>query len=302
MMKPLIFFLSMFVSLSVWGQARQANVIVVPFVEPGETESEQIKDAILHDDAVTLALAKIKEEFSLRGFGTVDFLEEFRRTQNRDFAASSLNAKNTGLQSYVDNARADIYVTVKITKDDMNDGTSHATVILEAKERETAFSLANASVVSPRARNASKKELTELALEEISENFFNQLKLAFRNMVENGREVNVAVNVDDNCEFDMEADEVGTDGLMLLEEVDEWVLQNAFKGNGEVRGAGNGLNIFMRVPVYDPETGKPVSITRSTGKLRSFINKLVSPLGYQCANKASSGQYIQLLIQLKPER
>ena len=70
--------------------------------------------------------------------------------QNRAYAASALNAKSTGLQAYVDGARADIYVTVKITKEDFAGGASQCHSLMEAKERETGFSLANASIVSDR--------------------------------------------------------------------------------------------------------------------------------------------------------
>ena len=35
--------------------------------------------------------------------------------------------------------------------------------------------------------------------------------------------------------------------MTLSDELDEWVLENAFKGNGEVRSGGNGLNVYMRV-------------------------------------------------------
>lgn len=302
-MKRLIFFLSMFLPLYVFAQgnqARQPNVMVVPFVEPGEGENDKIKDAVLNDEAVPLALSKIKEQFNLRNFKTIDFMTEFQRVQNRAYAASAINAKSTGLQAYVDGARADIYVTVKITKEDFPGGAASATVLMEAKERETGFSLANASIVSDRFR-ASKKELTEYALDGITENFFNQLKQAFRDMVTNGREVNVVVNVDENCDFDMENDAVGTRDMTLSDELDEWVLANAFKGNGEVRSGGSGLNVYMRVPVYDPETGNPRSIKTETGKLRRFVSGLLKEKGFTASEKAASGQYIQLLIQNSKE-
>lgn len=302
-MKRLIFFLSMFLPLYVFAQgnqARQPNVMVVPFVEPGEGENDKIKDAVLNDEAVPLALSKIKEQFNLRNFKTIDFMTEFQRVQNRAYAASAINAKSTGMQAYVDGARADIYVTVKITKEDFPGGASSVTVLMEAKERETAFSLANASIVSDRFR-ASKKELTEYALDGITENFFNQLKQAFRDMVTNGREVNVVVNVDENCDFDMENDVVGTKDMTLSDELDEWVLANAFKGNGEVRSGGSGLNVYMRVPVYDPETGNPRSIKTETGKLRRFVSGLLKGKGFTASEKAASGQYIQLLIQNSKE-
>ena len=280
-MRIVVSFLSLFLPLYLLaqnGQARQPNVMVVPFVEPGEGENDRIKDAVLNDEAVPLALSKIKEEFNLRNFKTIDFMTEFQRVQNRAYAASALNAKSTGLQAYVDGARADIYVTVKISKEDFAGGASNVTLLMEAKERETGFSLANASIVSDRFR-ASKKELTEYALEGISENFFNQLKQAFRDMVTNGREVNITLNV------------------TLSDELDEWVLENAFKGNGEVRSGGNGLNVYMRVPVYDPDTGRPRSIKSETGKLRRFASGLLKDKGYTVSEKAASGQYIQLLIQ-----
>ena len=297
MRRRFVFFLSMFLPLCLFAQgnqARQPNVMVVPFVEPGEGENDRIKDAVLNDEAVPLALSKIKEQFNLRNFKTIDFMTEFQRVQNRAYAASALNAKSTGLQTYVDGARADIYVTVKITKEDFEGGASNVTLLMEAKE--TGFSLANASIVSDRFR-ASKKELTEYALEGISENFFNQLKQAFRDMVNNGREVNITVNVDENCDFDMENDVVGIKDMTLSDELDEWVLENAFKGNGEIRSGGNGLNVYMRVPVYDPETGRPRSIKSETGKLRRFASSLLKDKGYTVSEKAASGQYIQLLIQ-----
>lgn len=303
-MKRLIFFLGMFLPLYLFGQgnsqARQPNVIVVPFIEPGEGENDRIKEAVLEDEAVPLALSKIKEQFNLRNFKTIDFLTEFQRVQNRAYAAAALNTKSSGLQSYVEGARADIYVTVKITKEDFPSGASSVTLLLEAKERETGFSLANASIVSDRFR-ASKKELTEYALEDISENFFNQLKLAFRDMVTNGREVNVVVNVDANCDFDMEGDVVGTRNMVLSDELDEWILENAFKGNGEVRAGGDALNVYMRVPVYDPDTGRPRSVKSEVGKLRRYMISLLKGSGYTVVEKAASGQYIHLLIQMVKE-
>lgn len=279
--------------------AKNPNVIVVPYVAPCDDESEKIKDLITNDPAVTLAMSKIKEEFSLRQFPTVDFIQEWRRVQNRNFASSTLNAKSTGLQAYVENARADIYVTVKLDAKEFDNGTQIVTVILEAKEAETAFSLANASMQSVRNK-ASKEQLVEHIFSDPednpAENFLNQVKLAFQDMVNNGREVNVVVNVDENSDFDMEEMTVGTQDMTLSEEVDEWVNENAYKNTGEVRGAGNSLNVFMRVPVYD-ENGKPRTIKQETTKLRRFINELVKARGYTCVNKASSGQYIHFLIK-----
>lgn len=100
-MRIVVSFLSLFLPLYLLaqnGQARQPNVMVVPFVEPGEGENDRIKDAVLNDEAVPLALSKIKEEFNLRNFKTIDFMTEFQRVQNRAYAASALNAKSTGLQ------------------------------------------------------------------------------------------------------------------------------------------------------------------------------------------------------------
>ena len=70
-------------------------------------------------------------------------------------------------------------------------------------------------------------------------------------------------------------DVVGIKDMTLSDELDEWVLENAFKGNGEIRSGGNGLNVYMRVPVYDPETGRPRSIKSETGKLRKVCIKPV---------------------------
>ena len=55
MRRRFVFFLSMFLPLCLFAQgnqARQPNVMVVPFVEPGEGENDRIKDAVLNDEAV----------------------------------------------------------------------------------------------------------------------------------------------------------------------------------------------------------------------------------------------------------
>lgn len=51
-MRIVVSFLSLFLPLYLLaqnGQARQPNVMVVPFVEPGEGENDRIKDAVLND-------------------------------------------------------------------------------------------------------------------------------------------------------------------------------------------------------------------------------------------------------------
>lgn len=279
--------------------AKNPNVMVVPYVAIGNNEGAQIDSIINNDPAATLAMSKIKEEFSLRQFPTVDFVQEYKRVKNREFAGAALNAKSTGLQAYVENARADIYVTVKVDAKEFDNGAQIVTVILEAKETETAYSLANASMQSVKNK-ASKEQLVESIFSDPeanpAENFLNQVKLAFMDMVENGREVNFVVNVDENSDFDMEEMSVGTQDMTLSEEVDNWVNENAYKNTGEVRGAGNSMNIFMRVPVYD-ENGKPRTIRQESSKLRRFINGLIKNQGYTCVNKASSGQYVQFLIR-----
>jgi hypothetical protein len=276
-------------------QARQPNVIVVPFVAPGDNESQEIK-AAMDDEAMPLALSLIKEQFNLRKFPTIDFQTEYQRVQNRALTASASNAKSSTLQAYVDGARADIYVTVRIDKEEFDGGASSVTVLMEAKERETGFSLANASVVSDRFR-ATKKELTQYALEGIQENFFNQLGQAFNSMVTDGREVNIVLNVDANCELDLMGDAVGTEGLSVEENLTEWVAENAFNGNGEVRASGTGLNVYMRVPVYDPQTGRPYPISRAGTAFMRYLNQLLEAKGYKVTRKLSSGQLLEYLVQ-----
>ncbi|MDR1004668.1 MAG: DUF6175 family protein [Prevotellaceae bacterium] len=297
-MKKLILSLCVFAALPLCAQniyqARQPNVIVVPYVAPGDNEGEEIKVA-MSEEAIPLALSMIKEQFNLRKFPTIDFQTEYQRVQNRALTASAANAKTSTLQAYVDGARADIYVTVRISKDDFEGGASSVTVLLEAKERETGFSLANASLVSDRFRTG-KKELTQYALEGIQENFFNQLGQAFNNMVTNGREVNLVLNVDANCELDLMGDAVGSEGLSVEENLTEWVAQNAFKGNGEVRASGTGLNVYMRVPVYDPETGRPYPISRAGTAFMRYLNKLLESAGYKVTRKLSSGQVMEFMV------
>lgn len=285
-------------------QARQPNVMVVPNIpvpfnvgedEMAEAEAKLLAEA-MGDEAVILALSKIREEFSLRKFPTIDFEEEYRRVRNRAYSGAKLNAKSTGLQEQVSSSRADICVYVDVKEETTDSGASRVTIIMNAKDKETAFSYAEASLLS-RPFRTSKVALTQYALESISENFFNQLNLSFRDMVLKGREVNIVVRVGENSEFDMDSDVVGTEDMYMEEVVSDWVAENAFKGNGEVRAAGSEMNIFMRVPVYHPDTGKPFPITRIGTDFLRYLNTQLSPAGYKAIRKASKGALTEIIIE-----
>jgi hypothetical protein len=267
--------------------------MVIPYVDEGE----QVQNVLKNDD-VMLAVSLIKEQFSLIPFPTIDFKTEYDRLQNRSLAASALNAKSDGLQELVMNSRADIYVTVKLSFDKIASGASIVTAILEAKERETGFSLANASIVSDPFK-ATDKELVQYALSptETLTNFMNQVGMAFDDMVANGREVNLVISVNENCEFDMVGDLVGSTDKTLEEEVTDWVTDNAVNGNGEVRAGGSRMEVFMKVPVYDPNTGRPFLINRMGAQFLRALKGWLEPAGFKVTREASSGQYIQYSIQ-----
>ncbi|WP_455591249.1 DUF6175 family protein [Bacteroides sp.] len=270
---------------------KQPEIVVVPFT----LEGEDVRQVIEQNPMMALAISKVKEQFNDRGFITKDFITLLKASKNTslmmDEAAIDYKAR------IVRESKADIQVLVKIVGNQEANGAVEVALMLEAVEVQTGNSLANKSYMSGKFITNDFIKLANRALNMIGDDFFSNLQSAFNQMVEDGRELAIQIGFSSDCEMDATS-EVGSNGNDFQMEVEDWLLNNAFKGVYSVNGSEKLLDISMQVPLYDQTSGAPFNLSRMRTVLKRFLDPLLASNG--CIAKVNvTGQRLHVIIDLK---
>lgn len=273
------------------GKASQPKIIVVPFAKEGE----KIRTIIEKNPMVSLGLSKVKEAFSLRGFPTRDFITMLKASKVNQMISEAKGTQSDLVKSIVRGSKADISVSVRMDVTRLEGGKTEVNVILEAAETATGSSLANASFNSDIFITQDSVKLANRALKKISDNFFFQLQSSFADMLDNGRELKIILELGENAEITAYT-KVGSEGDDLEAALHSWMMDNSYKGTYDIVSSDKYLEMSMRVPIYE-ENGRPYSIGRMRVRLLRYLRKLISPLSHQVTTVRNAGQVINLLIE-----
>lgn len=273
------------------GRAAQPKIIVVPFTRQGQN----VRRIIENNPMYVTGLSKLKEAFNLRGFPTRDFVTLLKATKVNEMISEAKNTQSDLIKSIVRNSKADISVSVRMDVTRLAEGKTEVNVILEADETATGASLANASFNSDIFITQDTVKLANKALKKISDNFFYQLQSGFANMLENGRELKIILELGESAEMTAYT-QVGNDGDDLESALHTWMMDHAYKGTYDISSGENLIEISMQVPVYE-SNGRPFSIGRMRSVLLRYLRKMVSPLSHNVTTVRSAGQVINLMIE-----
>lgn len=222
-----------------------------------------------------IALTKIKEAFDLRGFTTVDFTAKLKTVnmQNAFMADNKADLKSQIIQQ----SGADVYVEAEINTLFSNTGNS-VKLIITAYEISTGNSLANKVGESNKFYTDDIGKLATKAIESCAEDFLNTMQMKFTDIVENGKSIQINFGFDAGSAYTMSS-EVGTNGLLLSDEIELWMEQAAYKNNYHIQGTTDTQMIFddVRIPLKDPTTGN----NYNTNKFALEIFKFMRGLGLQ---------------------
>jgi len=249
----------------------QPTVMVIPFKREGE-DYRRILEHPTTGFEKRLALSEVKKAFDSRGFTTVNFLDELKKT-------TTLEAFNGDTQTdvkdvIVRNSGADIFVEVDINVMRGQSGTE-VTIILDAKEAATGRSLANDQKPSQKYYTDDIGKLAAKSIDLMKENFLNQLQLKFTEIVTNGRSVYVEFGVSQEATINFQS-EINEDGDLLSEVIGDWMKKNAFK-NYAKRGGSTALKVVyddVRLPLKDQETGLNYEIQEFGRSLRQYLRSI----------------------------
>jgi hypothetical protein len=269
-----------FLSISIFGQNAATNsggqvqtvqpkIMVIPFTKEGE----DIRTILEADVNKRIAITKIKEAFDSRGFTTVDFTAKLKAAKDNNVFTSN---NQTDLKAQIiQMSGADIYVDAEII---IGDGGTSVAFNLTAYESSTGNSLSNKSVDKCTSGKWNFSDIGKFAAKAIdgcSEDFLNVMQTKFTDIVNNGKSVIIDISFDAATNKTMSS-EIGSSGLPLSDQLEEWMGKNAYKNNYHIQGTSDLKMIFddVRIPLKDQATGNNYNPNKFALEIFKFLKSL----------------------------
>ena len=247
-------------------QQTQPSIMVMPFTKEGE----DIRTVYENDFNKRIAVTKVREAFDKRGFTTYDFVSKLKQAL-KEMALQSDDktdlAKKVGQMS-----EADIIVLVDM-KFDKSPSGNEVMLTLTANDRVTGQALANKIGKSGKFYTDNVAKLAEKAVESCVEDFLDTMNAKFADIVENGRSIRITITFDNNSDHNMYS-EVGDDGDVLSDIIEDWLEENAYKNNYHVQSTTETAMFIddFRIPLRD-ERGRNYKARKVARDLRKFLKK-----------------------------
>lgn len=277
-------------TISLMGQAKLPKLMVVPSdvwchengcMETMEVMGEQVsypdyKRAIQTNRDLMAVIGKINTLMAERGFPLQDMSQTLRSIERTNQENSVLRTKTSGAslaESPVDRlrrtARADIILEVDwgINK---NGPKRSVTYNLRGLDAYSNKQVAGAEGTGAPSFSAEIPVLIEEAVQNHMDPFTEQLRQHFDDLLENGREVVIELQIPDNGQdLDFESEYGGKE---LAEIIDEWMHENTVQHRYSKADGTENYLLFdqVRIPVYRPN-GMAMDADSFARQLRNFL-------------------------------
>jgi hypothetical protein len=277
-------------TISLMGQAKLPKLMVVPSdvwchengcMETMEVMGEQVnypdyKRAMQTNRDLMAVIGKINTLMAERGFPLQDMSQTLRSIERTNQENSVLRTKTSGAslaESPVDRlrrtARADIILEVDwgINK---NGPKRSVTYNLRGLDAYSNKQVAGAEGTGAPSFSAEIPVLIEEAVQNHMDPFTEQLRQHFDDLLENGREVVIELQIPDNGQdLDFESEYGGKE---LAEIIDEWMHENTVQHRYSKADGTENYLLFdqVRIPVYRPN-GMAMDADSFARQLRNFL-------------------------------
>ncbi len=277
-------------TISLMGQAKLPKLMVVPSdvwchengcMETMEVMGEQVsypdyKRAMQTNRDLMAVIGKINTLMAERGFPLQDMSQTLRSIERTNQENSVLRTKTSGAslaESPVDRlrrtARADIILEVDwgINK---NGPKRSITYNLRGLDAYSNKQVAGAEGTGAPSFSAEIPVLIEEAVQNHMDPFAEQLRQHFDDLLENGREVVIELQIPDNGQdLDFESEYGGKE---LAEIIDEWMHENTVQHRYSKADGTENYLLFdqVRIPVYRPN-GMAMDADSFARQLRNFL-------------------------------
>lgn len=280
MKKLLILFIAGLFCLPALSQTtvQQPKIMVIPYT----SEGEDIRTVLEADANKRIILTKIKEAFDNRGCSTVDFVARLKAASTEN--VMSMDNKSDIKSQIIDMSGADIYVEAEMQclqnqVAGQSNPESRVKIIITAYDIATGISLSNKIGESGAFYTNDIAKLAMRAIETCADDFLNTMQGKFTDMTENGRSIMLFIGFEEMSMYSMES-EVGTQGLMLQDEIELWVESHAYNNNYHLQGVSPNKMIFddIRLPLIDENTGNNYTANRFSLELFKLFRSLGIPV------------------------
>lgn len=277
-------------TISLMGQAKLPKLMVVPSdvwchengcMETMEVMGEQVnypdyKRAMQTNRDLMAVIGKINTLMAERGFPLQDMSQTLRSIERTNQENSVLRTKTSGAslaESPVDRlrrtARADIILEVDWGIN-TNGPKRSVTYNLRGLDAYSNKQVAGAEGTGAPSFSADIPVLIEEAVQNHMDPFTEQLRQHFDDLLENGREVVIELQIPDNGQdLDFESEYGGKE---LAEIIDEWMHENTVQHRYSKADGTENYLLFdqVRIPVYRPN-GMAMDADSFARQLRNYL-------------------------------
>ncbi|MDE6216040.1 MAG: hypothetical protein K2G43_06410 [Bacteroides sp.] len=270
----------------------QPKIMVIPYTKEGE----DIRTILENDENKRIALAKIKEAFDERGINTIDFVAKLKAIES----ANVFNMENQlDIKSQIiDMSGADIYVEAEIVCNQNSSASSNKSetrikIVITAYDCATGASLSNKIGESGTFYTNDIAKLAMKAITSCADDFLRVMQMKFSDISENGRSLMLQIGFEEGSMFTMES-EVGTQGLLLQDEIELWVEAHSYNGNYHLQGVSPVKMIFddIKLPLVDEATGNNYSTSKFGIEMLKFFRSLNIPI-----SRSNKGNTLYITIK-----
>lgn len=250
----------------------QPKIMVIPYTKEGE----DIRTVLENDANKRIVLTKIKEAFDERGISTIDFVAKLKAMESGN--VFNMDNKADIKSQIIDMSGADIYVEAEIICNQREGGEkpeSSVKVTITAYDCATGASLSNKIGESGSFYTNDIAKLGMKAISSCADDFLRVMQMKFSDITENGRSLMLQIGFDEGSMLTMES-EVGTNGLLLQDEIELWVEAHAYNGNYHLQGVSPMKMVFddIKLPLVDETTGNNYSISKFGLEMLKFFRSL----------------------------
>lgn len=306
MKKILVISLFVFVSISIFGQAKKPILMVVPsdnyciqhgytsvFTANGENVTyPDYRKAMQQDEDIRLAIVKMGTIMADRGFPLKDLEQTLKSLDSQSAESSMLSSKSSGaaiMETPIDilkrTAKADIILDLDIVKKRQGPN-NYVTFTLKGLDAYTNKQIAGAAGAGSPSSSATVDILIEEAVLSHMDNFNAQLMTFFDDMFAKGREVTIVIKVWDSAEVDLEED-FEVDGFtdMLGFHIENWLADNTVEGRFSTIDATETMMRFeqVRIPVMMERNGRKIAM--DTRRYVSNLSRYLSNAPFNIESK-----------------
>lgn len=248
-------------------------IVVVPYSDSSYGYSfESLRKKYERDDLLRYVIDQITGSFKKNGYKTYNFINILE-----DSKTSSLLRDGTATDDatmIVQQMPGDIIVTAETQVSTDRNNISEVALHVKAFEKQTSANLASQSFSSGRLHTADKHMLANHAVDKIQKDFFRQLDNAFAEMVQNGREIMIELNLSegiDDWDFNLQSPQSGKDFKVALE---NWLRSNAVRQRYDMsRSTGKYIRISAQVPIWNHDNNQPATLTDFNNRFRDFLKQ-----------------------------